>query len=60
MTQTAKEGHLGLLQYLVEQGLDKEKANNDGDNALMLAAKEGHLGVLLYLVNDKNILYSFN
>ena len=36
----------------MEQGADKEKTNNKGATALMLAAHKGHLGALQYLVEQ--------
>jgi len=33
----AQNGHLGVVQYLNEQGADKEKANNNGASPLFIA-----------------------
>ena len=46
-----------MVRYLVEQGTDKNKADDYGVTALCTAAHEGHLSVVQYLVEqgaDKN------
>ena len=39
-----------MVRYLVEQGTNKEKANNAGITALIAAADRGQLEVVRYLV----------
>ena len=48
----AWNGHLAVVQYLVEQGADKEAKDNAGDTALHLAAYAGELAVVQYLVEQ--------
>ena len=48
----AVKGHLPLVQYLLEQGADKNKADNKGGSPLFLAVYNGHLGVVKYLVQQ--------
>ena len=46
----AQDGHLGVVQYLLEQGADKDKTDNEGFSPLIVAAQEGHLAVVQYLL----------
>ena len=46
----AQEGHLAVIQYLLEHGADKDKAMNDDTSPLYIAAQNGHLGVVQYLL----------
>ena len=41
-----------MLQYLVEQDTDKDKASNDGRTALMAAARRGHFRVVAFSLED--------
>ena len=41
LLHAAHRGHLEALEYLVEQGIDNEKADNHGWMALMLSASGG-------------------
>jgi ankyrin repeat protein len=41
-----------VVQHLVQQGADKNKANNNGATPLYVAAEEGHLAVVLFLVEQ--------
>ena len=50
MVQAAQKGNLEMVQYLVELGVGKDKADNDGWTALLVAAMYGHLTVAQYLV----------
>ena len=52
MIEAAKKGHLEMVQYLVELGVDKDKAGNDGWTALLVAAGNGHLVVVQYLLQQ--------
>ena len=45
-------GHLEVLQYLVEQGAEKDNVNNNGFTALMYAAQNGRFGVVEFLLED--------
>ena len=38
-------GHLQVVRLLCEAGADKDKANQDGDTALMIASADGRLEV---------------
>ena len=39
----SREGHLHVVRYLLEQGADRDMANNRGETSLHLAARNGHL-----------------
>ena len=41
-----------MVQYLLEQGVDKDKAINNGASPLTVAAQEGHLAVVQYLLEQ--------
>ena len=43
-------GHLNILQYLIDLGADIHNTNNDGNNALILGSTSGHLNVVRKLV----------
>ena len=43
-------GYLDVIQYLVEQGADMEKADNEGWTPLIVASWRGHTGVTRYLL----------
>ena len=45
----SEKNHLHVVRYLVEQGADKEKADNDGATPLMAAAFNGHAAVVRLL-----------
>ena len=45
---TALEGHLPVVQYLCEQGADKDKRDMDGLAPLYWAADKGHLHEVQY------------
>ena len=46
----AQEGHLDVVQHLVEVGAHKDQATNYGATPLCIAAQEGHLDVVRHLV----------
>ena len=48
-TSAARKGHLPVVQYLCEQGADKEARDDDGSTPLLWAALNGHLPVVQYL-----------
>ena len=55
----AKNGHLGVVQYLAEVGADIDKVTNDCTSPLSVVSLNGHLGVVRFLVEqgddkDKN------
>jgi len=49
----AQNGHLSIVEYLVNQKADRDAKNIDGKTPLHLAANNGHLSVVEYLVNQK-------
>ena len=51
-TTTSETGCLAVVQYLLEQGADKEKAKNDGVSPLHIAAQEGHTAVVQFLLQQ--------
>jgi len=40
------------VKYLVEQGVDKDRANKEGYTALHYAAKNGHFDIVEYLLKQ--------
>ena len=48
----AVEGKVSIVQYLLQQGADKNKADNWGATALHLAALHGHIAVVRCLVEQ--------
>ena len=49
----AKNGHLSVVEYLVNQKADINEKGNDNSTPLHLAARYGHLSIVEYLVNQK-------
>ena len=49
----AEEGHLPVVQYLCEQGADKEARANAGMTPLHMAAQKGHFPVVQYLCEQR-------
>ena len=49
----SKNGHLSVVEYLVNQKADINAINDDGYTPLHNAASKGHLSVVEYLVNQK-------
>ena len=45
----AQTGHIGLLQWSEQQGIDLDSINKHGRNALFLAAADGHLPAVKWL-----------
>ena len=45
------DGHLETVQYALEQGADKNKADSYGNTPLHDAARQGHLDVALLLIS---------
>ena len=48
----AQEGHLNIVQFLVQAGADKEKTKDNGATAILLAAEEGKFEVVRFLVES--------
>ena len=48
----SRNGHLPVVQYLVEQGVDKEMKDFFGWTPLYIASRNGHIGVVRYLVEQ--------
>lgn len=42
-------GHLDMVKYLVEAGVDLNPGNHEGGTPLALARQEGHKKVVAYL-----------
>ena len=49
----AQEGHLNIVEYLVNQKADINAKDKDKWTPLHCAAEKGHLSVVEYLVNQK-------
>jgi len=47
---SARNGHLDVVKYLVEQGANLNAQNKAGDTALIESAFNGHLAIVKYLV----------
>ena len=47
---------MGVVQYLLEQGADKEKTTNNGASPLWIAAQNGHLNVDQKLLEDPYVV----
>ena len=48
----AVHGYLAVVQFLIQQGADKDKTNHDGMSSLYMAASSGHLALVQYLVQQ--------
>ena len=56
--EAARNGHLAIVQLLLDAGADKEVARQDGATALHVAAQNGHLDVVRLLLEagaDKDV-----
>ena len=51
-TGSAFNGHLDVTKYLISQGAEVNRGDNDGRTALHFAAQEGHLDVTKYLISQ--------
>jgi ankyrin repeat protein len=51
LQNAAYEGHVEVVENLLDQGADKDKADNDGNTALHLAAENGHFEVANVLLS---------
>eukprot|EP00057_Strongylocentrotus_purpuratus_P008956 XP_011663430.1 PREDICTED: uncharacterized protein LOC105437936 [Strongylocentrotus purpuratus] len=47
----SQNGHLDVTRYLISQGAQMNKGNNDGRTALHIASHKGHLDVTKYLIS---------
>lgn len=57
----ANEGHLPVVQYLLDEGVDIDQENADGVSALYLACYAGHLPVVALLLDwgvDRTVITS--
>ena len=52
LIEAAMNGHLSVVEFLVERGADISTKDSDGNNALLAAARDGHLPVINYLINE--------
>lgn len=50
--KAAKNGHLEVLDYLISQGADCQKATSGGENPITLAAKENQQAAVLFLIEN--------
>jgi ankyrin repeat protein len=50
--EAAEEGHLEVVQCLVQHGADKDKADNECYTPLCIAAVKGYLEVVQYLIQQ--------
>lgn len=48
----AQNDHVAVVQYLVQHGADKDKANIAGKTPLHVAALNGHMEMVQYLVQQ--------
>ena len=46
----AQTGHLDVVDLLIENGADKDKANNAGWTPVFVASQQGHLDVVRLLI----------
>ena len=44
-----------VIQFLLEQGADKDIVDNDGASPLLIASQEGHLAVVQYFVEELGV-----
>ena len=49
----AGNGHLDLVDFLIEQGADQNIKNNDGETALIVAATNNHDDVMDFLIENE-------
>ncbi|MHB9147106.1 MAG: ankyrin repeat domain-containing protein [Candidatus Amoebophilus sp.] len=56
----ASRGYLQLANLLIEQGIEINAQNNDGDTPLHLAAWEGHVEMARHLLEKGAILNVYN
>ena len=52
LRQASRNGHLNVVQYLVEQGASLDKTNRSGVTPLYGAAFSGHLEITRYLLEQ--------
>ncbi|WP_254229428.1 ankyrin repeat domain-containing protein [Wolbachia pipientis] len=51
----AKNGDLGTVRYLIENGTSADVKNDKGETPLHYAALNGHLNVVRYLIDNKHV-----
>jgi ankyrin repeat protein len=51
----SSNGHLGMVELLIENGADPKDINKDDSTSLHVAAKNGRLGVVKYFIDVKSI-----
>ena len=49
----SRNGHLSIVEYLVNHNADINEKDKDNMTPIHLAAQNGHLSVVEYLVNQK-------
>ena len=52
LAAATEKDHLDVVQYLVEQGADKEKGDNGGSTPLIDASFYGYLEIVQYLLEQ--------
>jgi ankyrin repeat protein len=50
LIEAAMNGHLSVVEFLVERGADVNKVDADGESALLAAASDGHLRIVECLI----------
>jgi len=48
---SAQNGHLDIVEFLVNHGADINEKNNKNESSLHLSAQNGHLNLVEFLIN---------
>jgi ankyrin repeat protein len=52
LVTSAQNGHLAIIQYLVNHGANINQCHDDGKTALLISCRDGYLPVVQYLVKN--------